>query len=137
MTYLIDTSALHRLNHPVVLNALGPLIEAGHVTMCPISELEVLYSARNLAEYEAGAQRFRLAFPWVPVADRAWDRAVEVQHELAKRGQHRAASIPDLLLAATAEQNRLTVLHYDRDFETIASVTGQPTKWVVPAGTAD
>jgi predicted nucleic acid-binding protein len=113
------------------------MIEAGHVSMCPVSELETLYSARNLAEYEAGAQRFRLAFAWVPVGERAWDRAAEVQHELARRGQHRAASIPDLLLAATAEQHKLTVLHYDRDFETIAGITGQSTRWVVPAGTAD
>jgi predicted nucleic acid-binding protein len=137
VTYLIDTSALHRLNRPNVLTVLAPLIEAGHVSMCPVSELETLYSARNLADYEAGAQRFRLAFAWVPVAERAWDRAAEVQHELARRGQHRAASIPDLLLAATAEQHKLTVLHYDRDFETIAIVTGQPTRWVVPAGSAD
>ncbi|GAA1379681.1 PIN domain nuclease [Catellatospora chokoriensis] len=137
VTYLVDTSALHRLRHPAVLAVLGPLIESGRVAMCPVSELETLYSARNLAEYEAGARRFRLAFAWVPVAERAWERAAEVQHELARRGQHRAASIPDLLLAATAELQRLTVLHYDRDFDTIAAVTGQSTQWVVPAGTAD
>jgi predicted nucleic acid-binding protein len=105
--------------------------------MCPVSELETLFSARNLAEYEAGSRRFRSAFVWVPVSDRAWDRAAEVQYELAKRGQHRAASIPDLLLAATAEQHQLTILHYDPDFDTIAAVTGQPVHWVVPAGSAD
>jgi predicted nucleic acid-binding protein len=137
VTYLIDTSALHRLRHPPVAAVLGPLIESGRVAMCPVSELETLYSARNLAEYEAGFERFRIAFTWVPVAERAWDRAAQVQHELAKRGQHRAASVPDLLLAATAELNKLTVLHYDRDLDTISAVTGQPTQWVVPAGTVD
>lgn len=137
MTYLIDTSALHRLRHPTVAQVLGPLLEAGRVSMCPVTELETLYSARNLAEYESGADRFRVAFPWVPVPERAWDRAAEVQHELARRGHHRAASVPDLLIAATAEHHRLTVLHYDRDFETIAEVTGQPTLWVVPSGTVD
>jgi predicted nucleic acid-binding protein len=135
--YLIDTSALHRLTQPQVASVLGPLIESGRVSVCPVTELEVLYSARNLADYESGARRFRLAFAWVPVPDRAWERAAEVQYELAKRGQHRAASIPDLLQAATAETNRLTLLHYDRDFETIAEVTGQPVRWVVPPGTAD
>jgi predicted nucleic acid-binding protein len=135
--YLVDTSALHRLAHPVVAAALGPLIESGRVSVCPVTELEVLFSARNLADYEAGAQRFRLAFAWVAVADRAWERAAELQHELARRGQHRAASIPDLLLAATAEHHRLTLLHYDRDFDTIAEVTGQPVRWVVEPGTAD
>ena len=54
------------------------------------------------------------------------DRAVEVQIALAERGQHRAASIPDLLIAATAELAQLTVLHNDKDFELIADVTGQP-----------
>jgi predicted nucleic acid-binding protein len=99
--------------------------------------LETLFSARDLNEYEAGAERFRIAFPWVPVPERAWDRAAEVQYALARRGQHRAASVPDLLIAATAEQHRLVVLHYDRDFETIAEITGQPAEWVVPPGAAD
>ena len=54
------------------------------------------------------------------------DRAVEVQALLAVRGQHRAPSIPDLIIAATAELAGLTVLHLDKDFELIASITGQP-----------
>ncbi len=135
--FLIDTSALHRLNRPHVRAVLAPLIEAGHVSMCPVSEMETLFSARNLQEYESGASRFRVAFPWVTIPERAWDRAAEIQRELARRGQHRSASISDLLLAATAEHHHLTMLHYDRDVETIAAVTGQPTQWVVPAGTAD
>jgi len=52
-------------------------------------------------------------------------RAVEVLEALAARGHHRAPSIPDLLIAAAAEQARLTVLHVDKDFELIAEVTGQ------------
>ena len=56
------------------------------------------------------------------------DRAVEVQIALARRGQHRAASIPDLLIAATAEMAQLTVLHDDKDFDLIADVTGQPVE---------
>lgn len=54
------------------------------------------------------------------------DRAVEVLTLLGDRGQHRAPSIPDLIIAATAELAGLTVLHVDKDFEIIASVTGQP-----------
>ena len=45
---------------------------------------------------------------------------------LADRGQHRAPSIPDLIIAATAELAGLTVLHLDQDFGVIAQVTGQP-----------
>jgi hypothetical protein len=54
------------------------------------------------------------------------DRAVAVQSALAERGQHRAPSIPDLLVAATAELAELTVLHLDKDYELIAALTGQP-----------
>ncbi|MEV4059318.1 hypothetical protein [Nonomuraea dietziae] len=56
---------------------------------------------------------------------------------MAKSGKHRGPSIAALLIAATAEAWELTVLHYDRDFETIAEVTQQPTEWVVPPGEAD
>ncbi|MGI9623453.1 MAG: PIN domain-containing protein [Acidimicrobiales bacterium] len=58
------------------------------------------------------------------------DRAVEIQSTLAERGQHRAPSVPDLLLAATAELAGLTVLHLDKDFELIAQLTGQPVERV-------
>ena len=61
------------------------------------------------------------------------DRAVEVQQALADVGHHRAASIPDLLIAATAELSGLTVLHVDKDFELIAGITGQPVKRLVLA----
>lgn len=58
---------------------------------------------------------------------------MDVQGELARSGRHRVP-IPDLLVAAAAENGGLTVLHYDSDFDTIAGVTGQPTEWVVPRG---
>lgn len=58
----------------------------------------------------------------------AENRAVEVLRRLADHGQHRAPSIPDLLIAATAEQAKLVVLHADKDFELIAEVTGQPVE---------
>ncbi|MEA2716011.1 MAG: hypothetical protein QOI99_328 [Actinomycetota bacterium] len=56
------------------------------------------------------------------------DRALAVQAALADRGQHRAPSIPDLLIAATAELAQLTVLHFDQDYQLIADVTGQPVE---------
>lgn len=71
------------------------------------------------------------------MTDEIAQRAIEVQGVLAVRAQHRSVSIPDLLIAATAEHNALTVLHYDGDFERIAEVTGQPTEWIVPRGAAD
>jgi predicted nucleic acid-binding protein len=62
------------------------------------------------------------------VTPRAETRTLEVLEILAERGQHRAPSIPDLLIAAIAEQARLVVLHVDKDFELIAEVTGQPVE---------
>jgi predicted nucleic acid-binding protein len=62
------------------------------------------------------------------------DRAVEVQDRLAIRSQQRGAKLADLLIAAAAEAAGLVVLHFDRDFDLIASVTRQPTEWVVPPG---
>ena len=56
------------------------------------------------------------------------DRAVEVLTLLGDRGQHRAPSIPNLIIAATAELAGLTILHVDKDFELIAQVTGQPVE---------
>jgi hypothetical protein len=61
------------------------------------------------------------------------DRALEVQGLLAARSQHRVVPLPDLLVAACAERSGLTVLHYNRDYEQIAEITGQPMQWVVPA----
>jgi len=66
-----------------------------------------------------------------------FQRALEVQAALATRSGHRGAALPDLLIAATAERHRVTVLHYDHEYDLIASVTGQPTHWIVPRGTAD
>jgi predicted nuclease of predicted toxin-antitoxin system len=68
----------------------------------------------------------------VPVDDRAYDRAWRVQEILTQRGQHRSAGAVDLVVAATAELQGLTLLHRDRDFECIAAVTGQALQWYGP-----
>ncbi|MGI9032600.1 MAG: PIN domain-containing protein [Acidimicrobiales bacterium] len=77
----------------------------------------------------------RSAWPFVAMDQAMLDRAIEVQHALAESSQHRGAKIADLLIAAAAEAADLVVLHYDHDFERIAEITGQPTEWIVPAGT--
>jgi predicted nucleic acid-binding protein len=69
-----------------------------------------------------------------PVDQQCVDRALNVQAMLAEDSQHRGVTLPDLLVAACAERAELTVLHYDADFELIASVTDQPARWVVPRG---
>jgi predicted nucleic acid-binding protein len=113
------------------------LILDGSVATCTVTELEQLFSARNGDEHRARRDDLALRFPRVSLDQRTLDRTVEIQGLLAEKAQHRAASIPDLVVAAAAEHGGLTVLHYDADFELIATVTGQPTEWVVPRGTVD
>lgn len=131
--YLADKSALARMAHGAVDRRLTPLLLAGDVATCSIIDLELLYSARKHVDFaELLADRKGLAS--IAIDQRDFDRAIEVMEALARRGKHRAASIPDLLIAAIAERSGLTVLHYDRDFELIASITNQDVEWVVPAG---
>jgi predicted nucleic acid-binding protein len=116
-----------------VRRRLAPIIEAGDAATCSIVDLEVLYSVRNFEVHQRTRQRRSLAYGKVVLSEDVFERAIDVQGELAKSGRHRVP-IPDLLVAAAAEKAGLTVLHYDSDYDTIASVTGQPTEWVVPRG---
>ncbi len=134
--YLIDKSALARVGrHPTVQAALEQLDEAGVLATNPIIDLEIGYSARNVAEYDSVAADRRGLYQELPITLAVTNRARTVQRELAKCGQHRGPGVPDLLIAATAELNGAIVVHYDHDFETIAEITGQPTRWIVPPGT--
>ncbi|MEU0089108.1 PIN domain nuclease [Kribbella sp. NPDC006257] len=131
--YLVDKSALARLKHPDVADVLLRLVKAGRMATTGIVSLEMLYSARNLADRD----RIRAgltAHEWLPTDDRDFNRALEVQRQLTAVGKHRAVPLPDLLIAAIAERHQVTVLHYDTDFDLIATITGQPTQWVVPRG---
>lgn len=130
--YLADKSALARLRTPMVADRLGPLLLEGLLATCPIIDLEVLYSARSLSDYEDILAE-RQAMASFAITEAVTDRAIEVQHQLAGRGQHRLP-LPDLLIAAVAEINDLTVLHYDADYDRIAQITSQPVDWVAPRG---
>ncbi len=129
-THLVDKSALARMTHASVEARLRPLLEEGLVATCAIIDLEVLYSARSLAAYDAILVE-RRALDEVPITPEVTSRAITVQRLLAQVGQHRLP-IADLLIAAAAESAELTVLHYDADFERIADITGQRQEWVVP-----
>ena len=130
--WLADKSALARLAQQPVADRLGPLLINGLVATTPIIDLEILYSARSLNDYESILSE-RRALPSFPLTEESTDRATEVQHGLARLGRHRVP-LPDLLIAAVAEVNDLTVIHYDADYDLIAEVTRQPCEWVVPRG---
>jgi predicted nucleic acid-binding protein len=136
-THLLDNSVLARMAKPDVATRVEPLINAGLAATCSATDLELLFSARSGAEHRARRADLALRFAHIAIDQRAFDRATEVQGLLADEGQHRAASIPDLIVAAVAEQAELTLLHYDADFDLIATATGQPVEWVLPRGTVD
>jgi hypothetical protein len=128
-TWLIDKSALVRLGQSPDAGDWASRIEHGLVRISTVTRLEVGFSARSAENLRSGFGRPPLArMPVEYLTPAMEDRAVEVQLALAERGQHRAASIPDLLVAAIAELAELTILHLDKDFELIAQVTGQPTE---------
>jgi predicted nucleic acid-binding protein len=127
--WLIDKSALVRLAQSDDAVEWASRIQRGLVRITTLTRLEVGFSARSAAELHASIGCPPLvSMPVEYLTSAIEDRAVAVQVALADRGQHRAPSIPDLLIAATAELAQLTVLHHDQDYELIADITGQPTE---------
>ena len=129
MSWLIDKSALVRLAASPDAAEWAERIERGLVRITTVTRLEVGYSARSGPDLRAGLQQPPLSsMPVEYLTPAVEDRAVEILTLLADRGQHRAPSIPDLIIAATAELAGLTVLHLDKDFDVIAQITGQPVE---------
>lgn len=135
LTFLVDTSVLKRLGRPDVREVVEPLAAAGRLGRPRICDLEVGYSARTADEWDE-LQEALGAFDAVDTTAAHVRRALQVQRMLAQHSQ-RGRKLPDLLVAAAAEALDLAVLHYDRDFDMIASVTGQRCTWVVPAGSVE
>jgi predicted nucleic acid-binding protein len=128
-SWLIDKSAYVRLQLGQAAKRAewNTRISRGLVRLSTITRLELGYSARS---GDAGRQQFILPplslMPIEHLTPAIEERAFQVQMLLADRGQHRAPSIPDLLIAATAEKAGLTVLAVDKDFDLIAAITDQP-----------
>lgn len=134
--YVVDTSALVRLlRNPDALRPWREPLTAGLLAICPVVELELLYTARSREDRDKLFDLLRAAYTWVAMPERVFDRAAAVQATLTTAGAHRSAGAVDLLLAATAELHGLTLLHYDHDFERIGDVTEQPTAWLAAPGT--
>jgi predicted nucleic acid-binding protein len=135
LTHLVDTSVLTRVDAPEVQAVLAGHLRSGAAARAGVSDLEVGFSARNAAEWDALTTALA-TFTLIETTEAHIRRARHVQRRLAERGL-RGRKVPDLLIAAAAEDHGLVVLHYDVDFDLIGEVTGQPTEWVVPAGTID
>ena len=125
-TWLIDKSALVRLATSPDAATWAARIQRGLVRISTVTRLEVGFSARSADDLRLSAAKPPLAsMPVEYLTPRIEDRAVDIQLALADLGQHRAPSIPDVLIAATADVAGLTVLHLDKDFEIIAAITAQ------------
>jgi hypothetical protein len=129
VSWLIDKSALVRLAVTPDAADWAGRIERGLVRITTVTRLEIGYSARSGPDLRVGLQQPPLSsMPVEYLTPAIEDRAVEILTLLADRGQHRAPSVPDLIIAATAELAGLTVLHLDKDFDVIAEITGQPVE---------
>jgi predicted nucleic acid-binding protein len=135
LRYLVDTSVLGRARQPQVGKRLEELLLDGKLWTCRMVDLEYTYSKR--ARDVAGTVQERSALPEAPVTPTTMDAALAIMAALAEAGHHRGARPADCVIAACAQGAGLTVLHYDRDFDHIADVTGLQAEWVAPAGSLD
>jgi predicted nucleic acid-binding protein len=135
---LADTSAwVVSRRIPELRGVFDDLVVDGRVAMCDQVALELLYSTRDQAEFQDRRGQLS-ALPQCPIGAPEWTRALDVFEQLSALGplHHRQVKIADLLIAAAAEGAGVEVLHYDRDFDLIAGVTGQTVRWIAPAGEA-
>ncbi|CAN5485108.1 type II toxin-antitoxin system toxin ribonuclease C21 [soil metagenome] len=134
---MADTSVWAHSAKPEVAWFL-PAVENGQIAVCDMVAMEILYTARDAEDY-VQTEGDLGACPWYDIEPADWAEARRVRRELTKRGplHHRQVKHQDLLIAAVAARNSLTVVHYDSDYDIIASVTMQPTRWAAPRGSLD
>lgn len=135
LTHLVDTSVLTRISRPLIREAIEQRTERGELARAGISDLELGFSARNGPEWDRIAEALN-AFELIETTAEHMRRARQIQRLLAAKHQ-RGRKVPDLLIAAAAESENLTVLHYDADFDQIATVTALKSEWVLPSGSID
>jgi predicted nucleic acid-binding protein len=135
--YLADTSAwTHSHGTSAIAARWAALVELDEIATCPPVRLELLYSSRGPADYRIRATELD-GLEQVALLGGDVERALAAQGLLAARSQHRGPTPVDLVVAAIAERTGLTILHYDRHFDAIARVTGQPTEWLARRGRLD
>lgn len=135
MPELADTSVWARRRHPAVAQWWDTQLVAGEIGLCEMVVLELLHSARTGDEMRR-LRRDLGALPVHTMTAQGWTRALDVYQLLADRARqhHRSIKLPDLLIAVCAEEAGWPLVHYDQDYDAIAAVTGQATRWVAPRG---
>ena len=135
--FLADTSARHRSGATAAIRERWTdLVQSGSLFVTSAVRLELLYSARGPSDYAVLADDLQ-GLPELPFDENSAQRAEQVQATLAGRSQHRGPTPIDLYVAAVAELHGAILIHYDRHFDAIARVTGQPSEWITPRGTLD
>jgi predicted nucleic acid-binding protein len=133
---LFDTSALIlAARDPRAADVLADAVAADELAVSEPVLIEYLNGARNLAEYDRFAEGLRAGHV-VATEAQDWARALEVHRALAASGpgHQRSVRLPDLIIAAAAERRAMPLVHYDEDYDRIAAVTRQATRWIVPRG---
>jgi hypothetical protein len=134
--FIVDKSAWTRARDPRVRDEWSAALLGRQLATCAIVKLEILWSAQNVAEFEGwdeGLGELRQ----VPVTDSACRAAIEAMNKLAAKSDkaQRSVAIPDFLIAATAQDAALGVLHYDKDFDVLQEFLEFDSRWIAPKGT--
>ncbi|MEW1735401.1 PIN domain nuclease [Nocardia beijingensis] len=122
MTYLADTSAVWRLLRGQVDDPWPRRVAQGLVAICPPVESELMVSVRSGKDFEPFFAVLGRTFAWYPAPDDPWRHVLAVQRDLVRIGHHRGPSPMDIVIALTALEHRLTLLHADADYDSIAKV---------------
>ncbi len=133
MPELADTSVWAVRRKPAVASWWTAQMATAEIGICEMVKVELLHSARSGAEFTELRQNLS-GMPNHTLSERAWSRILEVYGLLAQMGpqHHRSVKPADLIIAACAEEAGWVLVHYDQDYDAIAAVTGQPTRWVAP-----
>ncbi|WP_329384193.1 PIN domain nuclease [Streptomyces sp. NBC_01351] len=130
-SFLIDTSALIRFYRGQVSPVWDEVVTSGVVGLCEPVRQEFLRAVGGRPAYYEADGLLRETFPYFVARDSVWEETSALQQRLADEGCHQCASPVDLLVAVIAQHHKLTVLHQDADFETIARLTGQPVRRIL------
>lgn len=119
--YLIDNSVLQKLARSAsIRRRFEEITNTYPIYTCPPQVLEYCWSARNPAEYAELRGDMEL---YTPVAHTPDQREIlDIQQALWNNGLMRGAGNADVLIAAYAISNDLTILTADHDFEHIQRV---------------
>jgi predicted nucleic acid-binding protein len=130
--YLFDTSVWDYARHPLIAPDWATAIHNNRLAVSPVVAFEVLYTARNQAEFEELEEELD-ALRQAPLTRGIVHDARRALHDLAATNHHRLP-FQDALIAASAAHRNWGVLHYDGHFDTLARVLEFESRWIAEPG---